>query len=168
VRIENPDWNAVEVSTVNEAGSGCNKHCLADGAIHSCVVDVLNFEDWVLSSHLDLSWVRLWGKTLHEAQVKDLFALEVALLVPLDDGVFELTDPIQVAVDLLGAVAEEEALRPVFVVGECSHLGSLRECGWFPLEPLDETGKVGKGDRELDGVALAYQLDWLSVYLLGL
>ena len=59
----------------------------------------------------------IWD-AFEERNVEELATLIVLGLVPLDDGVFDLTDPVQIAVDFLRTMDEEESLGPVFVVCE--------------------------------------------------
>jgi len=84
---------------------------------------------------------------LHEAQVKNtILALEVPLLVPLDDNVFELADPVQIAIDLLRTVNEEESLCPVFIVVECCYFRCFLEGRRLPLYPLHQSIHIGNSD----------------------
>ena len=66
----------------------------------------------------------------------------VFCLVPLYYCVLKLADSVKITVNLLRAVYEEQALGPVFVIGERRHLRRFCECYRLPLDPLDEPVEV--------------------------
>ena len=93
-----------------------------------------------------------------------MLSLEVLAVVPLNDRVFQLTNPIGVAEDLKYTISDS-ALLPIVAVGQDRVLGRLRQQWWEPLDGINvyHALHVEQVDGYLNCVPVAYLINRLDV-----
>lgn len=102
---------------------------------------------------------------LQEVEVHELvLPLEVAAVVPLYDGVLQLTDSVGIAEDLENAIFDLPLFAVVAVCQDCI-LGRLGQHRWEPLDGIDvdHALHIEQIDGYLYGVSLAYLIYRLDV-----
>ena len=102
---------------------------------------------------------------LEEAEVHQLrLSLEILILIPLDNRVFELTNAVCVAEDFQDPILDISLLSVVII---CKYSISCGLCQhwWEPLNRINinHTLHIEEVDRNFNCVTLANLIDWLNV-----